>query len=623
MPFTAPTSSGQHCVVVGCGNNQRKRKNIANSLCEKHAVKKEQCGCDMFLLHRFPANVDLGRQWTSLINRKDFVPNRNSRVCSAHFVDGKRTEQNPLPMLNLGYQRKVIFGRRRLNRDENTPAPTKRKRKTSRDTRDEESRQVPSQSVTYDAQASTFTSLLDSLEYVGDSAKTILDSTCACQETEETSHSEPAVFTDAFESEPAAAVHMETTSFNNVLGNEDAQCNEDTFPSSGTVCEPDVSLHIGNSLVRCTLDKAPDALTYGVATPDSSVAENEVCGSLISDHEVDIHVSKTEHIMTRKNTKVMKDSSTQWELPPADHSYTSTRLSMTMRTISYRTLTSDDILFYTGISVTAFDKLVSALKTQDKTIRKLLTIEDQLLLTLMRLRLGLLCGDLARRFEVSVAYVSRTFSRVLDDLVNIMQEVVVWLPRSRLRASMPESFRNSEYSHTTCIFDCTEALMQRPRKLMARSQSYSQYKGANTMKFLTVIAPNGFIMFVSDVYGGRASDKYIVKTCGVEEYLLPGDEIMADRGFKLDPYLEAQGIKMNRPAFTKGKDQLPESEVTETRRIASLRIHVERAINRIKTYRIFKQVLPIKSRKYASKIVLVCAGLCNLKRPLINEQTKA
>ncbi|XP_072142117.1 uncharacterized protein [Dermacentor andersoni] len=248
----------------------------------------------------------------------------------------------------------------------------------------------------------------------------------------------------------------------------------------------------------------------------------------------------------------------------------------------------------------------------------------------MRLRLGLLCGDLARRYEVSVAYVSGTFSRVLDDLVKIMQEVVVRLSRSRLRASMPERFRNSEYSRTTCIFDCTEALMQRPWKLMARSQRVSQYKGANTMKFLTVIAPNGFIMFVSDVYGGRASDKYIVKTCGVEEYLLPGDEIMADRGFKLDPYLEVQGIKMNRSAFTKvfilffsGEDQLPESEVTETRRIASLRIHVERAINRIKTYRIFKQVLPIKSRKYASKIVLVCAGLCNLKRPLINEQTKA
>ncbi|XP_049520610.1 uncharacterized protein LOC125944297 [Dermacentor silvarum] len=296
--------------------------------------------------------------------------------------------------------------------------------------------------------------------------------------------------------------------------------------------------------------------------------------------------------MTSESTKVMKDSSTQWELPPTDHSYTNMRHPMTVKTISYRTLTSDDILFYTGIPVAVFDKLVSALKTQDKTVCKVLTIEDQLLLTLMRLRLGLLCGDLARRFEVSVAYISRTFSRVLDDLVKIMQEVVVWLPRSRLRANMPESFRNCEYSRTTCIFDCTEALMQRPRKLMARSQSYSQYKGANTMKFLTVIAPNGFIMFVSDVYGGRASDKYIVKTCGVEEYLLPGDEIMADRGFKLDPHLEVQGIKMNRPEFTKGKDQLPESEVTETRRIASLQIHVEREINRIKRLRSFSVLDP-------------------------------
>ncbi|XP_075544021.1 uncharacterized protein LOC142578529 [Dermacentor variabilis] len=223
-----------------------------------------------------------------------------------------------------------------------------------------------------------------------------------------------------------------------------------------------------------------------------------------------------------------------------------------MRTSSYRTRTNDDILFYAGISVAVFDKLVSGLKTQDKTVRKLLTIEDQLLLTLMRLRLGLLCGDLARRFEVAVPYVSRTFSRVLDDLVKIMQEIVLWLPRSKLRANMPESFRNSQYSRTTCIFDCTEALMQRPRKLMAKSQSYSQCKVANTMKFLTVIARNGFIMFVSDVYGGRASDKYIVKTCAVEEYLLPGDEIMADRGLKLDPYLEAQGIKGNRPTFTKG-----------------------------------------------------------------------
>lgn len=94
---------------------------------------------------------------------------------------------------------------------------------------------------------------------------------------------------------------------------------------------------------------------------------------------------------------------------------------------------------------------------------------------------------------------------------------------------------------------------------------------------------------------------------------------MADRGFSLDDELLVQGVRLNTPAFTKGKKQLTEKEVTTTRRIASVRIHVERAINRVKTYRIFKQALPITSKKIISDMVFVCAGLCNLKPALIQQ----
>lgn len=34
--------------------------------------------------------------------------------------------------------------------------------------------------------------------------------------------------------------------------------------------------------------------------------------------------------------------------------------------------------------------------------------------------------------------------------------------------------------------------------------------------------------------------------------LFRGDEVMADRGFTLEPELEVQGTKLNVPAFTKG-----------------------------------------------------------------------
>lgn len=133
-----------------------------------------------------------------------------------------------------------------------------------------------------------------------------------------------------------------------------------------------------------------------------------------------------------------------------------------------------------------------------------------------------------------------------------MEDVVIWLPREAIHDSMPQSFIDTGYQKTTCIFDCSEITLQRPKKLMARAQTYSSYKANNTVKFLTVIAPNGLIMYVSRAYGGRASDKHIVRDCGVQEFFQRGDEIMADRGFTLDSYLEVQGVKLNMPAFTKG-----------------------------------------------------------------------
>ena len=61
-------------------------------------------------------------------------------------------------------------------------------------------------------------------------------------------------------------------------------------------------------------------------------------------------------------------------------------------------------------------------------------------------------------------------------------------------------------------------------------------------------------------------------------------------------------------------------EVQKTKKIANLQIHVERAINRIKNYRILKGTLSITMMQHVDEIVLVCAPLCNIKNVLI--QTK-
>lgn len=49
---------------------------------------------------------------------------------------------------------------------------------------------------------------------------------------------------------------------------------------------------------------------------------------------------------------------------------------------------------------------------------------------------------------------------------------------------------------------------------------------------------------------------------------------------------------------------------------------VEQAINRIKNYGIFKHIPPFESRKHLDTIIFVCAGLSNLKGPLIKEKDR-
>ena len=59
---------------------------------------------------------------------------------------------------------------------------------------------------------------------------------------------------------------------------------------------------------------------------------------------------------------------------------------------------------------------------------------------------------------------------------------------------------------------------------------------------------------------------------------------MADCGFTVDEELKQLKVDLNIPAFLGGRSQLTKAEVKESQTIASVRIHVERAISRIKKF---------------------------------------
>ena len=96
-----------------------------------------------------------------------------------------------------------------------------------------------------------------------------------------------------------------------------------------------------------------------------------------------------------------------------------------------------------------------------------------------------------------------------------------------------------------------------------------------------------------------------------------GVSVMADRGFTVCDVLAEKGMQLNIPPFMKGREQLTTEDVKRGRNIASLRIHVERAISRIKNYTILKGTLPITMIRIANQIVSVFAWLTNFQPALV------
>jgi len=97
----------------------------------------------------------------------------------------------------------------------------------------------------------------------------------------------------------------------------------------------------------------------------------------------------------------------------------------------------------------------------------------------------------------------------------------------------------------------------------------------------------------------------------------PGDNIMADQGFDIHE-LFPQGVSLNIPPFKGTRDQLTPVEAEEMAHIASVRIHVETAIVRVKNCHILDGLLPLSLHPIANQIFTVCCFLTNFLPFLVN-----
>jgi len=285
---------------------------------------------------------------------------------------------------------------------------------------------------------------------------------------------------------------------------------------------------------------------------------------------------------------------------------------------------SDDFTrFYTGLPNIGIVKSVftHCSKGMNRDGNAKLTLFQEFICTLIKLRTNAVMDDLGYRFNVSNATISRIFLKWMKQLDMKLKGLIIWPDREALQKSMPSCFRESFGTKVVVIIDCFELFIERPSNLKARCSTWSSYKHHNTAKVLLGITPQGVISFVSECWGGRVSDVYLTEHCGILKNLLPGDVVLADRGFTIADSVGAMRAKLHIPAFTKGKSQLSALEVEDTRRIANVRIHVERVIGCVRQrFSILHCTIPIHfvaKRKeeeipLIDRIVRVCCALNNV-----------
>lgn len=317
---------------------------------------------------------------------------------------------------------------------------------------------------------------------------------------------------------------------------------------------------------------------------------------------------EAEVLRLQKDVDILKAKPAELVVPPTKPGQETGTVPFSARQLGHLSVT-----FYTGLpNLPTFFFIVALLEGAQAYVPKGSTLGDVVLIVLMKLRLALLNADLGYRFGLSETTVGKIMKVNIPGLSSQLKRFIIWPTKDDTSRTLPTLVRR-RYPDCRAIIDCTECRIERPLAFGARSETYSHYKGTNTFKFLIGITPNGAVSFVSKCWGGRASDKKLIQSSGFLDKLADGDVILADRGFLIKEDVARRGARLVVPALTRGKKQLPAREAEEARQISRIRIHVERAIGRLKVYRILRDRLPVSLLRYATSVVNICAALTNMR----------
>lgn len=268
------------------------------------------------------------------------------------------------------------------------------------------------------------------------------------------------------------------------------------------------------------------------------------------------------------------------------------------------------MLMYTSFPYDVFKIIVGALQRFQQAGWSVtnVSLENQVLITLMKLRLNLRDLDLADRFCMSRA----TVSNIVNTIISAMHEIFyrgimvrMCMPSKLMyKVSMPKSFEDFGSAKTS--IDCTQTTKDKPSDFNQQGASFSNNKSQHTMKASTAVN-------VSSLYPGYVSEANIVEHSHFPDYLAPVDLIPADIEDQMP-----SGVHIEIPPFLVNKTHFTWKESELCYKIARHRMHVEREKEDFKKYQILNHI-PANYQPLSTKIMQLCACLVNLQAPLLKE----
>lgn len=281
--------------------------------------------------------------------------------------------------------------------------------------------------------------------------------------------------------------------------------------------------------------------------------------------------------------------------------------------------------FYTGLE--NFQKLLVVFNTLGRFVHRLKYVYgdppsridkfEQFFITLLLLRRHKPIAEIAMMYEVTIKHIYNIFITWIRFMSLQWKNLDLWIDKESVRTYMPFSFYD-KYPSTRVILDATEIPVKKPKLPFAQQVTFSSYKNRNTLKFLVGITPSGLISYVSPCYGGSATDRQIIEQSSILNRFDYNDEIMVDKGLNVQDIFIPYGVKVNMPSFFKKGNQIGPCTLRSNRKVASKRVHVERIIGLLKTFKILTQPLNQTEIVLSSDIIYVCAMLVNFRRNIIS-----